>query len=161
MKTIIDTLGWWTIPIVIFGLYYLTWTITYLILVCLNIRNGILARHVRAMKKFFTKYIYRKKVEIVGDIILILLSCIGILFWIALDIVIVTFILVGGFIPGINNLFSSSNSIDEKTGKDHYNAFPSGMYKKTPIIRFWIWVFTSLGYLCVAFFYLRLRKHTA
>jgi hypothetical protein len=143
MKTLIEILGWWTLPLVLFGLYYITWTITYLILMCIDIRNGETANQVRAMKRFFIHSIYKKKVEIVGDIVLIFLACIGILFWVVYVIFLLVCTIIGGFIPFFNNLLASFAYATDPAGRNVY-LFPEGHYLKTPIIKFWIWLFWKI-----------------
>lgn len=146
---------WWIYPL---AAYYLTWLITYQILlhqyICCN--DGVFGRiynHIR-----FCLRALQKKNETIGDVFISLLIVVWIIicgvfciFWWIISV-------LYGFVPILNNITSSFKILEHTETKNNYYAFEPADYKKVFIIRMWIFVFEQSFYGIEWLMNLRIRK---
>lgn len=147
---------WWMYLIV---LYYLTWTITYQIMLHKSIqkKDGALYSIWKYIKFLWTGIKEYIPSQNIGDIFLIIFVSIWLLICVAWLIFCWTFSVALGFIPILNNAISSCRIYEYDPKHDGF-AFEHVDYKKTPIIRMWIAVFYGILFVFNKFASIKIRK---
>lgn len=155
-KLFADFNHWWGY---LFMLYYLTWLITYQILLHRNIKGngGVLITLWRYMRSAFLRNIVYTKVETIGHIFLIILMSIWLIIcgicWIICWIVSVLI----GCMPLLNNVVSSFKiHNDEKENRCY--EFEDVKYYETFLIRLWIRFFVFIMGIIYKLSTIKIRK---
>jgi hypothetical protein len=141
-KFISDFNHWWGYLLIA---YYLTWVITYQVLMYQNIRRGggIMGCSWKHMKSVFKKEIIKGKIEIVGDFFWIILVGIWLFVCAAWWIFCWAFSTIIGFVPVLNNMIASWKTFYDEKG-DYY-VFECADWKKTFLIQGWKLVFEAIA----------------
>ena len=160
MKEIIMNLNHWWVYLIM--TYYVTWLVTYQILLYKNIRkdDGTLGPQWVSITSLFTRHIWKAKIKTIGDIVSLLQSIISLIICVVWLILVWAFLTMIGFWPVINNMISSCKVNDRVEGmsKDDEYAFPQGSYKNTFLIKAWIALFTGIIYLIKKIFSIRIIR---
>jgi len=144
---------WWIYPLAI---YYLTWTITYQILLYQNIwKGGGVLGSVGKYMKFLLEGIKEGPAEVweifaslIVGVLFLICGAFWLIWWAC------AFAL--GFVPFLNNIISSWKTYYDD--QDKYFAFEHVHYKETPLIKAWAFFFRVLGVGMIKLLSIRLRK---
>ncbi|MEI6672069.1 MAG: hypothetical protein WCL02_01585 [bacterium] len=155
-KLFVDFNHWWGY---LFMLYYLTWLITYQILLYKNMRekDGVLITLWRYIRSAFLRNIVYTKVETTGHIFLIILMSIWLIICGFSWIICWIFSVLIGFVPLLNNVVSSFKILNNKEGK-HCYEFEDVKYYETFLIRVWIRFFVFIGKIFYKLLTIKIRK---